>query len=319
MPDPARGQIGWGDALTAARRLGLTTPGDFDALVALLGLATQRERDAPDATAPAPGAIDVDEDSERSAPWTTRPVAEEEFRSPVDQRTVAEPLPDEPVDLIELTAEPPVEPAPASQITVPYEPPIPANQLRAALTMLLRRDRLSDDIDVEATVTLVAEQRPLDRPPRLIEQSTVRGATLIADTGPSMLPYLDDVTHFVSEAAQVVGESRLAVHWVQDGALPARPNAVDVTPPGTRPQLCHIDREPERPVLIVSTLGAVQPPAALPGAQARWQAIADAAQQSGADITALVPHRGHHWPPALRRAIRFVAWDDLADVGRGRA
>lgn len=317
MPDPPRGPVGWGDALTAASRLGLTTPEHFDALAGLLGLAMAGPEERPDETALLVSPIDLDEDSAYPAPWTTRPAAEEDFRTPLDQQTVVEALADEPVDLIELAAEPPVEPALASQVTVPYEPPIPASQLRAALTMLLRRDRLSDDIDTGAAVTLVAEQRPLDRPPRLIEPSTVRGATVIADTGPAMLPYLDDVAHFVTEVAQVVGESRLTVEWVQDGAH--LPPAIDVTSPGTGGQQYPFGREPERPVLVVSTLGAVSPPAALPGAQARWLAVGDAALEAGADVTALVPHRGHRWPAALRRAMRFVAWDDLADVGRGRA
>jgi hypothetical protein len=304
MPDPARGQIGWGDALSASSRLGLTTPVQFDTLVGLLGLATARWEGPPDDAAPPPAVIQAEEDSEYPVPWTTRPVAGDEFRTPQDQRTIAQELPDEPVELIELTAEPPVEPADGGHPTVPYEPPIPANQLRAALTMLLRRDRLSDDIDVDAAVTLVAEQRPLGRVPRLTEQSTVRGASVIADLGPGMLPYLDDVAHFVAAAGQVVGECRLTVAWVQDGAThDGRP----------------LSLEPERPVLVVSTLSAVSPPAAPPGGQARWLAIADAALAVQADVTALVPHRAHRWPPALRRVMRFVAWDDLADVGRGRA
>ena len=303
MPDPPRGRIGWGDALTAASRLGLTTAGQLDALAGLLGLAARRQEVRPDESVAAVP-VDAGESAGHPAPWTTRPAAEDEFRTPLDQRTVAEALADEPVDLIELPAEPPVEPTSGRQPMVPYEPPIPANQLRAALTMLLRRGRLSDDIDIGTAVTLVAEQRPLDRPPRLVEQSTVRGATVVVDVGPAMLPYLEDVARFVAEAGQVVGESRLAVGWVQDGATH------DGGP---------VSLEPERPVLVVSTLGAVSPPAALPGAQARWLAIADAALAAGADVTALVPHRAHRWPSALRRVARFVAWDDLADVGRGRA
>ena len=185
---------------------------------------------------------------------------------------------------------------------MPYEPPVPANQLRPSLMMLVRRARMSDDLDVDAAITLVAEQRPLVQLPRLIEQSTARGAALVADVGAGMLPYLHDVARLVAEFRQIVGASRLVVDWVEDGA------AQDGRP--LRP-------EPGRPTVLLTTLGATQPPSAHPGAAARWLLFADAAREAGADITALVPHRGHRWPAGLTRSLRVVAWDELADVGRG--
>jgi hypothetical protein len=230
-------------------------------------------------------------------------MGKDELRTLPDRQTIAEELEDEPVELITFELEAPLDPAPSEQPSVPYEPPIPANQLRAALTILVRRPRFSDDIDLEAAVALVAEQRPFVRLPRLIEQSTAQGATMVADVGAGMLPYLDDVARLVAEVGQIVGESQLDVQWVGDDA-----SASDRVP----------GIQAGRPVVVLSTLGAVQPPGALPAAQARWLAFAGAAWEAGADTVALVPHRRLRWSGGLDRLIRLVAWDDLADVGRGR-
>jgi hypothetical protein len=297
---PPRGPIGWGDALTAAHQLGLAATGQLYALVDLLGLSAAEEEAPPVVIAPVSGRR-ADSSAAASTPRTTSPLKDDELRILRDQRTVAEELQDEPVELVAFE-EPPLEPAEESQPSVPYEPPIPANQLRAALTMLVRRARISDTIDVEAAIALFAEQRPFVELPRLIEQSTAHGATVVADVGPGMLPYLEDVARLVAEIGQIVGEPQLTVQWVEEIAL-------DDT---------HVLlAEPGRPVVVVSTLGAVRPPTELPGARERWFAFADTAWEAGADVVALVPHRGHRWPRHLDRAMRFVAWDDLTDVGRG--
>lgn len=303
MPDdhslPLRGPIGWGDALAAAHQLDLAATWQFDALVDFLGLSAPQPETPPDV---------VDSVSwrptDRPAPPTTPSMPslrDDELRIPRDHRTIAEELHDQPVELIEFDGEPPLEPTVAVRPLVPYEPPIPANQLRAALTMLVRRARISDNVDVEAAIALLAEQRPFVELPRQLEQSTVQGATVVADMGPSMLPYLDDVARLVAEIGQVVGESQLTVQWLEEDAS-------------------HDDRVPPMeggPVIVISTLGAVRPPSERPGAQERWNAFADTAWEAGADVIPLVPYRGRRWPRNLVRAMRFVAWDDLADVGRG--
>jgi hypothetical protein len=298
---PARGPIGWGDALTAAHQLGLVATGQLDDLVDLLGLSAPELERSPVVADSAPPRW-VGEHAATSVPRTASSLRDDELRVLRDHRTVVEELEDQPVELVELEEEPPLEPTAAGRSSVPYEPPIPANQLRAALTMLVRRTRRSDDVDVEATIKLFAEQRPFVELPRQIEQSTVQGATVVADIGPSMLPYLDDVVRLVAEIGQIVGESQLIVLWVED-AVPRYDHVLLV--------------EPGRPVVVLSTLGAVQPPSALPGALERWSAFADMAWEAGADVVALVPHRGRRWPRHLDRAMRFVAWDDLAEVGRG--
>jgi hypothetical protein len=301
-PARPRGPVGWADALTAASRLGMTTPEQLNALVALLGLAAPEPDAPPSGSVPGRGGPAIAPTAVQAPAWTTRPVDDDDLRAAPDQRTIVDVLPDEPVELIGDQAEPPLQPASPNQASVPYEPPIPGHQLRAALTMLVRRARVADDVDVEAATALVAEQRPLAALPQLIEQSTSRGATVLADMGPSMLPYLDDVARLIAECRHIVGASRLSVVRVEDGA----------GPDGRVPPVA-----PGQPVLIVATVGAAAPPGAEPGAAGRWIALAAAARETGADVTALVPHRNHRWPASLTESIRFVAWDDLAEAGRG--
>ena len=93
---------------------------------------------------------------------------------------------------------------------MPYEPIVPLHQLRAAMTMIIQRPRRSVQLDIEAAIELIAEQRPLDQLPRLIEQTLDGGVTIIADVGPEMLPYLDDVDHLVQAARHVAGRPTTA-------------------------------------------------------------------------------------------------------------
>jgi len=219
---------------------------------------------------------------------------------PTDQvrtRTVVEALPPDPVAPITFEEAEPLIPGPPGGGTVRYEPIVPLHQLRAAMTMIIRRPRRSVQPDIEAAIELIAEQRPLDQLPRLIEQTVDGGVTIIADIGPDMLPYLQDVYHLVQAAQQVAGAPTTAVLWIEDcDDLPAL--------------------ETERPIMIISAFGAARSPANPPGSAARWRQLARAMINSRTDATAVVPHRRTSGAPS---PIPSVVWDDLAEVGRGRA
>lgn len=301
---PTRGPVGWGDALTAAALLRLSTSEQVEALLGLLHLALPpNEEEFPPAvqpiTAPSPT------DASAGTRWAGPPVEDDDLPFPPDRRTVAEPLPDEPVELVVGEA-PPLDTRARQPGSLPYEPPVDAILLRAAITMLVRRVRPSDAIDVQRAVDLVAEQRPLVALPRLAEASTDRGACILADVGPGMLPYLQDVAALTEEVERVVGEPQAVVEWVSGVA-----DEPILDDDGWTRVL-----EPGRPMVVVSGLGATPAPGAA-ATGVRWLAFADAARKAGADVVALVPYKGRTWPAALAAAMRIVAWDDLADVGRG--
>jgi hypothetical protein len=191
--------------------------------------------------------------------------------------------------------------------SIGYEPPVPDRLLRASMSMLVRRKRSSDEIALDQLIDLVAEQRPLLDLPRVQEPSTRHGVTVIADVGESMLPFLADVGRFVAEIEQVVGSPNAAVRWIDDE-----------TPLADGTELEPILRA-DRPVLIISTLGAVRAPGSAPDSVLRWLDFAEHAKAADADVVGLVPHRLRAWPGSITEAIGIVAWDDLPQVGRGHA
>ena len=298
-----RGPIGWADAVTAARVLGLSSPEDLDLLVDLVGgplglglAAIEPTEPGDDGAVPADPGEDATTPPLWGGPTRGQPAQAVHLQGRDDQGTTVRELPAEPVDDAALTANP-LDPTPAGRPVVPYEPPIPERQMRSALAMLVRRPRQSDEVDVDRVVDELAQTRPLTDVPRLTEPSTAAGVHVVADVGPGMLPYAEDVRQFVAHLEQVVGEPAVAVSWVgEDGPAPVA--------------------DPSRPVLVVSTLGAVRA-AGWGRARALWEAFAITALDDGADVTAVVPHR-RAWPQPLSSVLRFVVWDDLVDVGRGR-
>jgi hypothetical protein len=308
-----RGPVGWSDALAAAAALGLAEQGatgtphgrkSLDRLVTLVRLAAVTPAPGP-RTAPAAGespergdvavraAGQVAATAEvsatvRDAPLTLLPAA--------DRRTDAEGLSDAPVDLAGIGTADPLPVSESRPDAVPYEPPIPGQQLRASLVALVRRPRPGRRLDVPRLVAEVVAQRPVRRLPRLTEATTSDGVTVVADVGRAMLVHLQDVERLVAELRQVVGEPRIDVRWVGDG---------DPVPLGTR----------EHPALVISDLGAGAARTG-PSGTGRWGPLLSAARR-GADVVALVPHR-RTAARLTRTGVAAIAWDDLPLAGRGR-
>jgi hypothetical protein len=282
------------DALTVARTLHLEADEDLAMVVELLGLSQGLEDTEP--TPRSARRAPIREPSGisgrgfgygHSIPAAGR----------VGLRTVVEALPPDPVAPITFEQAEPLVPGAPGGGSLPYEPIVPLHQLRAAMTMIIRRPRRSVQPDIEAAVELIAEQRPLDHLPRQVEQTVDGGVTIIADVGPEMLPYLEDVNHLVQAAEHVAGTPRTAVLWIEDCG--------DLPPLETGP-----------PIMIISTFGAARSPASPPGAAARWRELARRLINSETDATAVVPHRRTR---GASGRMRSVTWDDLAEVGRGRA
>lgn len=291
-----RGPVGWGDAIIAANELGLQSSTELANLVELLGLPLleiEPDQDVPHAderTSPPPPAT-------ATSDWTLSTSTEAGVAITEDRRTVVDELPAQPFDVWFEDAAP-LDPPPAMDPAVPYQPPIRETQIRAAIAALVQRARRSSRIDIRAAVELIAEQRPLDSIPRLEERTSQRGAVVVADIGPTMGPYLGDVDRFVAEVEHVVGTPNVSVAWWDGKGELKIPS--------------------DTPVLVISTLGAVRAFGSSSRNQADWSAFADLAISADADVVALVPHQKPDWPEHLTRAMRIVAWDDLSLVGRGR-
>jgi hypothetical protein len=301
-PQSARGPIGWGDSIIAAKELGLQHSSDIAGLVDLLGLTVEaREAAKPtEAPVPPPAAPVVP----LTADWTSAPPTTDEFEVAEDRRTLVEELDERPFEVSLGDAEPLAEQS-EPWCDVRYVAPIVENQLRAAIAALAQRRRGSNRIDLSEAVETIAEQRPLDRLPFLDEPTTRMGITVVADASPAMMPYLADVDRFVAEFEHVVGSPNVTVAWLDEEGVETDTGATELV------------FEPNRPVVVVSTLGATQPPGGF-SERMRWLTFAERVEDAEADVVALVPHHLPAWPDSIARAMRIVPWDDLPRVGRGR-
>lgn len=189
----------------------------------------------------------------------------------------------------------PLEPPPTELERVGYTPPVAVPRVRAALGRLLRRPRPGRRLDVPRTVTALARRRASHRPVFEVEQSLSRGAFVVADIGPTMTPFLDDVDHLVGRIEQVAGAAEVRTFWCTDG---------------NPPPAAEFDRAAVelRPVLVISDLGQTRSPTARSAGTAAWQqALPD-------DAIALVPHRATRLD-----GVATVAWDDLPLAARRKS
>jgi hypothetical protein len=299
---PARGPLSWGDAITAVKELGIQDTSVLLELIELLGLTIDiaEVAESPEtAETTLPPAADVSAPAE----WQLPPLSPAQLEVAADLRTHVEELEAQPFDMLVDNAEPLV--GPLTPTTIAYEPPIVETQLRAAIAALIKSKRRSNRIDMAKVVELIADQKPLTHLPFVDELTTRMGAIVVADAGQAMMPYLADVERFVTEVEHVVGSPNVAVVWADDD---------DAQPPGVP---AGFGFETDRPVLVISTLGAVRIPGSTSSMRIRWLAFAESVEEAGANVVAIVPHRIVAWPDPIARAMRIVGWDDLAKVGRG--
>ncbi len=186
-----RGQIGMAEALTVARTLHLEADDDLAMVLELLGLRRRTEDTPISPRATTAGCRGAESDPGSAAPDSATDSNSQPIKSGC-ARSSSRCLR---IRSLRSPSSRPSHssPAPPGGGTCRYEPIVPLHQLRAAMTMIIRRPRRSVQPDIEAAIELIAEQRPLDQLPRLIEQTVDGGVTIIADVGPDMLPYLQDV------------------------------------------------------------------------------------------------------------------------------
>lgn len=295
---PARGDVGWADAVAAAAVLGASDREDVQRIVDLVGLAPAPIRGPlePRPTFGSPHRSIATTSSTGPEPEVDV-VDDEQFVSDGTVTEVME-LPARPFDY-EFDLPAPLEVPPAALPAIRYVPPVPKELIRASITAVTQRPRESTQVDIERVVHLVARRQPLVALPRTNEPTNAPGIIVLADVGRSMMPYRADVDHLLGVIEDVVGRPNVEVRWVYDEDTLADRDTAAVIRTG-------------RPVLILSTLGAVRAPGTGPHSSRRWVWFAQAAADVDADVTALVPHRLRRWPAAITSAVTIVTWGDLA-------
>jgi len=181
----------------------------------------------------------------------------------------------------------------------------PAGQARATFGPLAAMPGPAATIDLDALVAAIGSGLPLTRLPRGIEWSLRRGAQLLIDRGPALMPLTDDVHAIERQLLSVVGPSKLSIHYFvacpERGTrtrFERRPTAWRPPPPGT-------------PTIVLSDLGCAGPRGDLDGARPReWLRFAARAEQAGVALVALVPYPIQRVWPLLAGALTIVPWSE---------
>lgn len=303
------------DALTAAMALDVGgAPGILEDALRILGLLGADGVTEPPAppTFPDEGAVTTPgrpEVAERAIPEPELPAV------PLEGAVIIEPLPAEPAAALELTEEvEPLEWLAGAAAPVPYRPPVATVLLRAAVTVLARRARLTRRVDLDTLVDRIASAHPVEVLPMLVERSIGDGLVVFADRCPEMEPYRQDVRFLIDRIRATIGVATTQVRWVPP--VEAEFGAAGVGGAGPSEDSVAMT-VPDRPALVVSALGYPESASMDPDATSRWRDLLDLLDGSAHGYAVLTPHPGV--AAELASAGRWaVAWDDLDVIGRGR-
>ncbi len=306
----ARGELWLGDALRAARELGVD-----DAACALLlqqlGLARAH-------SAPTPAAVPAPKPPPPQAPRPPAPapapappaapgpVASDDparalGRLPSRLMAMPQPTPRQP-DWLSATPALVVESSTVNK-TLRAPPLLPQHSRRALLNAALATQVEEGGPDVKRIVAQLGRGRPLKRLPRLPRRTLRHGVEVWFDRAPWLRPYLADQVELIEYLRVLLPSERVQVREFQ-----ARPLA-GFTPGSLAP------------VLLLSDLGALYRPqatrAATPQAWGEWAA---ALGRRGRHALALVPAAPQRWRSVP--GIGQLPWSEhcnLGDVARARS
>ncbi|MGZ6613101.1 MAG: hypothetical protein ACXVFQ_01550 [Solirubrobacteraceae bacterium] len=200
-------------------------------------------------------------------------------------------------------------PPPSERVRRQPEPLLDRRRRRALLGATLASWTADGAPDLERLVDLGSRMQVLRRVPRRTIPTLRRGAQVLVDLAPALMPYRDDVEDALGGISGLLTADRLDV--VPFIGCPTRGVASGVR------DAWSVWRPPPRgtPVLVLSDLGiggaALDPDRASTG---EWRAFAAIAARAGTPVVALVPFGKQRWPLELTRGMTVVEWDVYTGV-----
>lgn len=220
----------------------------------------------------------------------------------------------EDIEVIEVTAAPPRPAAPMPPLAAPAGPPPPLpheplfdpQRARALIGAALATARAEGEIDEPALIDRIASARPIVTVPRRMRLTLARGAQILVDLSPSMLPFRRDQDELLARIDRLVADGLLDVQ------------TFDGDPGQTwsrrRKASAHEPPRPGTPVLALTDLGLRDAREGRLQPATTWLAFAAGLAQAQVPFVALVPYPPAALPRPMLDRIAVVQWDRPASV-----
>ena len=181
----------------------------------------------------------------------------------------------------------------------------PAGQARATFGPLAAMPGPAATIDLDALLAAIGSGQPLTRLPRRIEWSLRRGAQLLIDRGPALMPLGDDVDAIERQLLSVVGPAKLGIQYFLDCPERGTRTRFERHPTPWRPP------PPGTPTIVLGDLGCAGPHGDFDSATPHeWLGFAARAQQAGVALVALLPYPIQRVSTLLAGALTVVPWSE---------
>jgi hypothetical protein len=295
-----RGCISYADAITAAERLGATTPAAIEQITRTLGLALEQPR-------PALPELELTSRKPVVTPAAGMPVAQIASSlggTAKEARLDYEDIEAVPPTWLTAAARLPVEDAGA--IATAPEPLLASRHARAVFATLSRTRGRGSRVDLEALVRRAARLAPLTPLPLLPELATAPEIVLLLDVGDGMEPYADDIA-FMADWLAAIGGDRVTTRSFAGTPLL-----------GLDPDPFSHRIEPWRPpgagglAIAVTDLGVGAPGVSRDrGSGAEWRAFAAACRANDVQLRLLTVFSADQGPAGVDALARLIAWDTL--------
>jgi hypothetical protein len=161
-------------------------------------------------------------------------------------------------------------------------------------------------VDVLGAVAVLARQQGIVELPRLPHATLSRGAQVLVDVGPGMLPFAADQAALTRDLGRMAKADALEVLRFARSPLEGAGRRGRTTWRTWRPP------SPPRPVLILSDLGTG--PGGAPASV--WRRTADVIRRAGCPAVALCPYPAERVSLAIRHRLAVVEWG-RATTARG--
>ncbi len=219
----------------------------------------------------------------------------------------------EDIEVVEVTATaPPAAPMPQLAAPagppppLPYEPLFDPQRRRALISAALAAARAEGEIDEPALIDRIASAQPIVTVPRRMRLTLARGAQILVDLSPSMLPFRRDQDELLARIDRLVADGLLDVQTFdgdpgQTWSRRRRASAHEPPRPGT-------------PVLALTDLGLRDAREGRLQPATTWLLFAARLAQAQVPFVALVPYPPAALPRPMLDRIAVVQWDRPASV-----